>query len=287
MCNSEAIMDNFIKTDDISKDMCEMIDLPKEIKDIVGNQAYVRNNTGMSGSDVLIFPEYVLKIQRHTSETDNERDIVAWLNGRIRVPEIPVYCVENGKAYTLMTRVKGKMLCDEEYLKDPSQLISLAAIGLKKLWAVDVSQCSLRTSRLEERLKEARWNVENGLVDMENVEPETFGKDGFANPEELLIWLEQNRPEEDIVLTHGDFCLPNIFIDQNEISGFIDLGKMGPADRWQDLAIVLRSLKHNFSGKYGQAHSYFDFKPEMLMEKLGIEMDTEKNRYYLLLDELF
>ena len=59
-----------------------------------------------------------------------------------------------------------------------------------------------------------------------------------------------NRPEEDIVLTHGDFCLPNVFVKDGAISGFIDLGKMGPADRWQDIAIAIRSLEHNFNGKY-------------------------------------
>ena len=42
----------------------------------------------------------------------------------------------------------------------------------------------------------------------------------------------------------------NIFVKENEISGFIDIGKMGPADRWQDIAIAIRSLKHNFDGKY-------------------------------------
>lgn len=179
------------------------------------------------------------------------------------------------------------MLCDEEYLTNPDKLVEFVAMGLKQLWQVDVSNCLYKTSRIEERLKMARWNVENGLVDTDNVEPETFGEGGFANLEELLIWLENNRPKEDIVLTHGDFCLPNIFIDGNEISGFIDLGKMGPADRWQDIAIVLRSLKHNFEGKYFGGRIFCEFEPEMLLDKLGIEMDEEKNRYYMLLDELF
>ena len=113
------------------------------------------------------------------------------------------------------------------------------------------------------------------------MEPETFGKDGFSSPEELLTWLEDNRPKEDIVLTHGDFCLPNVFIDEDKISGFIDLGKMGPADRWQDLAVVLRSLRHNFSGKYSDGKPYCEFEPQMLLDELGIEMDETKYKYYL------
>ena len=264
-----------------------MLYIPQKIKDIIDDQKYTQNDIGMSGSKVLMFSEYVLKIQQQTPETENEKDIIAWLGGRLPVPEIPAYYVENQIAYTLMSRITGKMLCDEEYLNEPAKLIKLVAEGLKLLWSVDVSDCPCRVSPLDERLKAARWNVENGQVDLDNVEPETFGPNGFSNPKELLTWLEQNRPEEDIVLTHGDFCLPNIFADNNQISGFIDLGKMGPADRWQDLAIALRSLEHNFSGRYNNGNSYFEFEPDMLLDELGMEMNEEKNRYYMLLDELF
>lgn len=68
------------------------------------------------------------------------------------------------------------MLCDEEYLTSPAKLIKLVAEGLKLLWSVEVSDCPCKVSRLEERLKAARRNVENGMVDLDNVEPEYHGK---------------------------------------------------------------------------------------------------------------
>lgn len=40
------------------------------------------------------------------------------------------------------------------------------------------------------------------------------------------------------------------------------------ADRWQDLAIALRSLEHNFSGRHNEGKSYFEFKPAMLLDEL-------------------
>ena len=92
---------------------------------------------------------------------------------------------------------------------------------------------------------------------------------------------------DDIVLTHGDYCLPNIFAKGDCISGFIDLGKAGPADRWQDIAIAIRSLDHNFDGRYFDGKPIFDFKPQMFLDTLGVEMNEEKYRYYYLLDELF
>lgn len=264
-----------------------MIKLPERIYNIVGTQDYTVDSIGESGSEVRIYNKYVLKIQPHSKETDNESAIVQWLNHQIPLPKISVYAVENDMAFTLMSKVEGKMLCEMEYLNKPELVIDLVAQSLKKMWEIDVSDCPYQTSRLTERLKAAEYNVSNKLVDLDNTEPETFGENGFESPEELLEWLKHNRPQEDIVLTHGDFCLPNIFAKGNEISGFIDLGKMGPADRWQDIAIAVRSLEHNFDGRYFGGKRIFDFKPQMLPDALSIEFDEEKYRYYILLDELF
>ena len=261
--------------------------LPEEIRDLVGEKKYTVEKIGESGSEVRIYDQFVLKIQPHSIEADNEYAAAAWLKGRLPLPSIPVYTVRNNTAYTLMSRVRGKMLCDMEYLKQPELLIGLAAKGIKMMWDIDVSDCPCNASKLSERLRAAEYNVANGLVDIENTEPGTFGKDGFKDPLELLAWLKSNPPEEDISLTHGDYCLPNVFALGGEISGFIDLGKMGPADKWQDIAIAIRSLSHNFSGKYTDGKKIFDFTAQMLLDALGIEMDEEKFRYYFLLDELF
>ena len=270
--------------------MCRVrrTELPDEIREYVGKQVYKINTTGMSDSEVRIYDKYVLKIQPESKETDNEYSAVKRLDRRIPIPSIPVYCKQDGLAYTLMTKVDGEMLCSKENMAYPEAVIKMAAQGLKMLWTVDVGEWpSITASRLEERLKAAEYKVENGLVDTDDAEPETFGPEGFKDPNELLEWLKRNRPDEDIVLTHGDYCLPNIFVKDGNISGFIDLGKMGPADRWQDIALAIRSLDHNFNGKYSDGKKKYDFDPQMLLDELGIAMDEEKYRYYFLLDELF
>lgn len=118
---------------------------------------------------------------------------------------------------------------------------------------------------------------------MHEAEPETFSEDGFDSPEALVKWLWENRPEEELSLTHGDYSLQNIFALNGEINGYIDLGKAGAADKWQDIAICYRSLRHVFSSDKGNT----DFDPNLLFEKLGIKKDERKLKYYTLLDELF
>lgn len=203
------------------------------------------------------------------------------------MPEILARETADGKNFTLMTRVKGKMLCDREYLTDVPRLLDLAAQALRRMWSVDITLCPDRVSRLDGRLSRARHNVEHGFVDTEDAEEGTFGPNGFASPAALLSWLETHRPEEDLVLTHGDCCLPNLFADGDSVSGYIDVGKMGPADRWQDIALCIRSISHNLDGRYSHGRKYGDFAPGDLLDRLGIPMDEEKYRYYLLLDELF
>ena len=261
-----------------------MFHIPDSIKSKMGGQKYKVDDVGMSSSNILLFPDKVLKIQDICEEADNEIQAMQWLEGQLSVPRIIAHENEGEKSYLLMTKAAGKMACDEHYMNDPERLASLLAQALKTLWQVDISDCPLDWS-LDRKLKAAQYAVENNIADTENVEPDTYGENGFKNPKDLLGWLTANRPEEEKVLSHGDFCLPNIYIENDKFT-FIDLGKTGIADKWCDIALCYRSLKHNYSGKYG-GKKYPGFHPDMLFDQLGIVPDWEKIRYYILLDELF
>lgn len=259
--------------------------LPESISRLISGKQYSIDDVGMSGSQILVFDDAVLKIVKCRKENDDTVQMMRWLEGRIPVPRVICYEQDNEYQYLLMSKLTGKMSCDEYYMERPQELLTLLAEAMKMLWAVDVTDCP-RKRDIDAELAEAKYRVENDLVDMDNVEPTTFGEGGFRDPEELLQWLEDNRPDYEPVLSHGDFCLPNIFIEDGMISGFIDLGDTGIGDKWRDIALCYRSLKHNFDGSYG-GKVYADFQPDMLFEKLGIQPNWEKLRYYILLDELF
>ena len=55
-------------------------------------------------------------------------------------------------------------------------LLEALASGLQMLWKVDINDCT-HIRDLCVLLHEALMQVENGLVDLDNVEPTTFGED--------------------------------------------------------------------------------------------------------------
>ena len=261
------------------------IQMPLKIQQLINGKSYIMDNIGMSGNHVLIFEDMVLKIEDISTTMKEQVHLLQWLDGKLPVPKVLVYEEANEKSYLLMSKIDGKMACDIYYLEHPEVLLESLAYGLKMLWKVDIRECP-RVRNLDVLLKEAQERVENNLVDTNDVEPTTFGEGGFESPKHLLEWLEHNRPDFEHVFSHGDYCLPNIMLEKGQIKGFIDLGNAGVGDKWQDIALCYRSLKHNFNGIYG-GKVYKDFNPDMLFEKIGIEPDWKKINYYILLDELF
>lgn len=259
--------------------------IPDKIYKIIGEQDSRIDTVGKSESQVICYRDMVLKIEEQGVESDNERRMMAWLDGRLPVPKILCAERENNVNYLLMSRMPGEMCCSEPLMERPDEVVRALAQGLKMLWAVSGKGCPSNRA-LDRKLELAEYRVGHGLCGTEDVEAGTYGPDGFSGPEELLQWLQEHRPPEDLVFSHGDYCLPNVFVKNREISGFIDLGRSGIADRYQDLAICYRSLRSNFSGAYG-GKVYKDFDPLSLFEALKIPPDWEKIKYYILMDELF
>jgi len=213
--------------------------------------------------------------------------MLRWLEGRVPAPRIVHAEDAGGLHYCLMTRVPGRVACDPVFLSQPEALIRRLADALLLLWSVDLTGCPVRRT-VDMELAEARQRVAEGLVDVDNAEPETFGPGGFRDPEALLVWLERNRPDEadgGAVLSHGDFCLPNVLFTEAGLGGFIDLGEAGAGSRWRDVALCHRSLRHITGGIRGTVGPRA--QPDALLDRLGLAPDRDMLRWYLLLDELF
>lgn len=257
---------------------------PPEIAAHTKGKDFTLDSTGLSGSTVAIFDEFVLKSEPVSEESENNLAMLRWLDGKIPAPRVLESVVLGGFRWTLMTRISGEMSCAEANRTDPHRLVRVLADALKSLWSIDISGCPVDQSP-RAKLDRAKRIIELGQVNMDLVDPKTFGEGGFSSPAELHQWLQENAPDFEPVLTHGDFCLPNVFMENGAFSGFLDLGRSGAGDKWTDIAILWRTLRDNFGGHYGEAVE--GFHPDELFEVLGMEKDEEKLRYYLLMDELF
>ena len=256
---------------------------PAKIAAILNNKAGHANNIGMSGSTVIMYEDCVLKIDNISDHTETSVATMRWLEDRISAAKVLYHEVADGKSWLLMSRVPGQMSCSEQYLSRPEILIPALSEGMKLLWRADTAGCP-RVRTVDDMLKDARHRVENDLVDMENVQPETYSENGFRDPADLLRWLENNKPESVLTLAHGDYCLPNVFLKQDRFSGFIDLDDFGIGEKWRDIALCWRSLKNNANGYYGKC---YDLDADKLFPALGIEPDWQQIHYHILLDELF
>ena len=258
--------------------------MPESIAAVIGNAAGQTDSIGMSVARVVLYEDYVLKVRPAGGKDTDDFRVMQWLSGRLPVPEVVAHEIMDGEDWLLMTRLKGLMLSDPAVMSRPALLLDCLAEALHRLWTTDTAGCPF-TRTITDELNDAEKNVRTGAVDLSRCEPETFGPGGFAGPEELLNWLRTNEPVSEYVLTHGDFCLPNLFTDGKHFTGMIDLGDCGIADRWRDLSLGWRSLKHNSDGHFGSVYPKID--PDDLFRAVGVPKDEERLRYYLLLDELF
>lgn len=249
--------------------------LPKEIEQFVKKMKCVKDGEGKSKADVYkIFDlekTYYLKVEKRCDETIREHDMYKWLKGKLPVPEIISESFENGTDYLLIEKAKGIMLESECYRNNPKQLVRLAAEGLKLLWKVPVSECDFDAS-IESKLKKAKQQIDNGKKVC--VDSNMYTK-GFNNEQDVYEYLISNIPKEDKVLSHGDYCFNNYFAYNNHISSFIDMGRGGIGDRYQDISLCVRELM-----------DYEKTYTELLFQYLDMEPDYERIRYYILLDEL-
>ena len=263
-------------------EMLDDLNIPQAIKDLIGNQSYEIDDIGHSGSTVLTFENMVLKIEPHTSNIDEAVENMRWMGKRVPVPQVIRYEVVDDKSYLLMSKVDGKMSCDPYYMEHPNEMVELLAEGLRMLWSADISGGRQDWS-LEGDLEKVRESLDREC-EMGRTVVAPDGKTLYS-PKEVMVWLEENKPKEELALSHGDYCLPNVFFKDGKVSGFIDLGASGVADKYLDIADCYWSLKHNFNGFFG-GKAYANFDPSILFEKLGPEIDVKKVQYILFIYHL-
>ncbi|QKK18613.1 APH(3') family aminoglycoside O-phosphotransferase [Rhizobium indicum] len=173
----------------------------------------------------------------------------------------------------LISALPGSDLASAPVLT-PLARVELLAAALLDLHRLPIA-CCLFDHRLERRIAAAKARMQAGIVDETDFDEMRLGKSAEA----LFAELERQRPDgEDLVVTHGDACLPNFIASEEGFSGYIDCSRLGVADRYQDIALACSSVAHNFGEALVQP----------FLERYGLTApDPARLDYYQLLDEFF
>ena len=176
--------------------------------------------------------KYVLKIHENVNDKYlfNLREKLSWLGGKLPVSKVIAYKIIDNKEYLLCDFIEG--IPSFEYGHQPGASNTGIILGesLRKIHDINIQNCPFKI------------NIENDISKLQ---------DQIDN--EILVQIKSLVPQEwDLVFSHGDYSLPNILIANNELSGFIDMGDSGIADRNYDLYYGLWSLKFNNLERYSE-----------------------------------
>ena len=252
--------------------------LPAVIAEKIEDESFQTDDIGRSNSEVLLFPDKVLKIEKTSATSDNEYGILCFLEGKLHVPRVLGFTRENGFNYLLMSRLEGDMACRTD--RTPEAVSEALARGITLLRSTDISGCPRKRSFVD-ALADAKKRMDDGAL--HGLAPQTAE---FKDFESLYDYLSTHIPEESPVFSHGDYCLPNVFLSGDEI-GFLDLGSAGVMDKDYDVFMCLWSMRYNFVTLGGMDENRFETCKRIFFDALGEPENEEKLRFHGLLDEFF
>ena len=229
---------------------------------------------GRSGDGVWRSPDGAAYAKQ--GDVGDECDRLLWL-ASIGFPAPRVLDFEESTSTLVMTAIPGVPL---SALPAGSAAGGLAAglSMLRSLHDIPVGDCPF-DARLEVAVLLAQKNVADGLVDEGDFDVVRRGASASRLLTELLADVPRASELEatDLVVTHGDACLPNLIVDPDTLrpTGILDVGRLGTADRHQDLALLTRSA--------GDAA----LNPAFASLVVDDPMDPWRLEFYRLLDEFF
>ncbi|MEH3105162.1 MAG: aminoglycoside 3'-phosphotransferase [Sphingomonas phyllosphaerae] len=199
-----------------------------------------------------------------------------WLQGRVPTVRVVSTAIEPDAAWLLTTAAPGKT--GDAWIEERPDLLRQVIRGfasfLRMLHALPTDECPFDASA-SVRLAAARKLVSAGSVDETDFGDDHLGMSAGAvlAEAELLAHHAAGR-----VVTHGDFSLGNVLLDTlGRVTACIDVGRMGVADPYQDIAIFWENL-----GDFGEeAQTCF-------LAEIGIDvLDERRLNFHRTFDELF
>jgi kanamycin kinase len=190
--------------------------------------------------------QYVKWVAAGTPEIDlaAEAERLTWARRWITVPTVIDQGAEADDTWLLTTAAPGRSAVDPRWLAQPATAAAAIGRGLRVLHdALPVAECPFD------------WSVERRL----------------ARRPGRTAAVGAPPPIDRLVVCHGDACAPNTLLHDNGMfAAHVDLGDLGVADRWADLAVAAWSTEWNYGPGY----------EEIVYSAYGIAPDAERIAFY-------
>ncbi|WP_251616580.1 aminoglycoside 3'-phosphotransferase [Senimuribacter intestinalis] len=202
-----------------------------------------------------------------------EAQMTAYMHSLKLSEEVLYYDTFHGKDYLLSRQVQGEDCTHPDYLSEPERLCDTMALQLRRLHETDGKGCPVQN-----RITTYMEVVKCGL-DGKSFEPDLFkGIWQFDSFEDARRAAEEGMPLlKKEVLIHGDYCLPNIILNNWEFSGYIDLDCGGIGDRHIDVLWGIWTLNYNlgtaqYTERFIDGYGKDLIEPEKLRMIAAMEM---------------
>ncbi len=152
-----------------------------------------------------------------------EAERMRWLADRHPAPRVIDLHVTAEEELLVTAGLPGRSAVDPEWLDRPDEAVRAIAEGLRTLHALPPESCPFD------------WGVAARV--------RVAASRGIDVPHELRT----PPPIDRLVVCHGDACAPNTLLDDaGRFLATMDVGRLGLADRWADLAAAVMSLGWNY-----------------------------------------
>ncbi len=221
--------------------------------------------------DQRCFIKWAPAVNRGT--LDDEAARLAWATAFVRVPRVIDRGTDAEGSWIMSLGLPGDNAVSDRWKAEPLTAVVAIGRGLRAFHdSLPVAGCPFSWSAVE-RVANTRRGAAAGMLkpsDWHQVHRD-------LSVESALTLLEDTPPIDRLVVCHGDACAPNTLLTaEGDWLGHVDLGSLGVADRWADLAIATWSTQWNYGPGF----------EEPLLAAYGVVPDPERTRYYRLLWDL-
>lgn len=192
---------------------------------------------------------YIKWAPRHPeADLAAEAERLAWAAGYTQVPRVVDVGADDREAWLVTAAIDGTSAVDPRWIAEARTAVRAVGRGLRMLHdALPVAECPFE------------WHVSTRIADA--------ARRGIRIPDALRA----PPPVDALVVCHGDACCPNTLLDEaGEPVAHVDLGALGVADRWADIAVASMSTEWNYGPGWENE----------LIAAYGAEPDRARLAYY-------